>query len=592
MKRLGFLLLAAACGGGGGGGPLPAIEQGVILGLVRADVPTPFDVDIANPLAADASVEEMGGPGGPFAPGVGLLPGAVAEGEEFRLRVDFTPSGPGAQSGEIHLRFVAGKQEREVVLKLAATVETPTLTLLTPTLPFPQTLVGEEMTLDARVRNDNQLTPVAVTGMSALPADFTSTFQSRTLFPGDTITIRVTYEPLTTGDHDFFFSIANGVGAALNVRVTAGSDTWVPEQVTDFGTVPLANGETDWLEVDVSPDAISLSIEARAPNSGASPGLLAFEGPGGKIYENEQATGLFLWTPGTEGVFSATLPESDVPAVQLVPGGGIYRFRLFLFGGFASSLDVRAIVENRLGGVADDGAIDLNIFLAPGLAITSPATDTKLQAVLLRTDDIFQQIGLEVGDVDYYQLNDASYNSVSGGEFPALLAESVAAGSVRMNVFFVQSSLGGGTLGVAATLPGPKLNGTGVSGVMVDYDFDNAAAVGQVTAHEIGHYLGLYHTTESDGSHDIILDTAECPASGTNAVCATPGGGYVMHWQYIGQTLPGLTAGQAQVLLAHPLVDPVPGGLSGLSALAQKRVPELAYVELPPGFCGTCAKHK
>ncbi len=592
MKWVGFLLLAAACGGGGGGvGPLAAIEQGVVLGLVRADVPTPFNVDILNPLEADAAVEELGGPGGPFAPGVGLLPGIVAEGEEFSLRVEFTPTGPGAHAGEIHLRFVAGKKEREVVLKLAATVETPTLMLLTPTLAFPPTLVGEQVTLDARVRNSNVLTPVAVTAMSAFPAGFTSTFQPRTLFPGDTITVRVTYEPLSTGDHDFFVSFANGVGAALNMRVTAGSATWVPEQVTDFGTVPLTNGETDWLEVEVPPDAISLSIEART-FSAATPGLLAFEGPGGKIYENEQATGLFLWTPGSEGVFSATLPESDVPAVQLVPGGGTYRFRLFLWGGSASSFDVRAIVENRLGAVADEGAIDLNVFLAPGLSIASPSTDTKLQAVLLRVDDIFQQIGLQLGDVDYYQLADAAYNSVSGGEFAQLLEESSVASSVRMNVFFVQSSLGGGTLGVAATLPGPKLNGTGVSGVMVDYDFDNAAAVGQVTAHEIGHYLGLYHTTESDGSHDIILDTAECPASGTNAVCTTPGGGYVMHWQYIGQTLPGLSAGQAHVVLAHPLVDPVPPGLSGLSALAQKRVPELAYVELPPGFCGTCAKHK
>jgi hypothetical protein len=64
-----------------------------------------------------------------------------------------------------------------------------------------------------------------------------------------------------------------------------------------------------------------------------------------------------------------------------------------------------------------------------------------------------------------------------------------------------------------------------------------------------------------------------------------------MHWQYIGQTLPVITNGQAHVLLAHPLVDPLPP-LAGLSALAQKKAQALAWVELPPGFCGTCAKHK
>ncbi len=591
MRWLGFLLLLAACGGGGGGGPLPAIEQAVALGIVRADAATTIDVVVTNPLAADATAEEMGGAGGPFAPATGALPAVVAEGEDLALRVVFTPLAPGLQEGEIHVRFVAGSQEREVVLMLAANVETPTLTLLTPSIHFPSTLVGEERTLDIRVRNPNQLTPVNVTSISPLPVDLTTTFLPRTLFAGETMTIRVTYEPQAPGVLDVDLDIANGAGAPLRVRVTAQSDTWVAEQTTDFGTVPLVSGKTGWLEVDVPPDGISISIEAVAPNTGASPGLLGFEGPGGKVYENDQATGAFLWTPGSDGVFATTLPESDKTDVQLVPGGGTYRFRLYLFGGSATSFDVRAIVENRLGAVADEGVIDLNIYLAPGLSIASPETDTKLQAVLTRVDDIFQQIGLQLGDVDYYQLSDSSYNSVSGSEFSQLLAESAVASSVRTNVFFVQSSFGGGTLGVAAALPGPKLNGTPVSGVMVDYDFDNAAAVGQVTAHEIGHYLGLYHTVEQTGQHDIIDDTLECPASGTNAVCTTPGAGYVMHWQYLGQTLPVITDGQAQVLLAHPLVDPVPV-LAGLSALAQKRVPELAYVELPPGFCATCAKHK
>ena len=138
-----------------------------------------------------------------------------------------------------------------------------------------------------------------------------------------------------------------------------------------------------------------------------------------------------------------------------------------------------------------------------------------------------------------------------------------------------------------AAVPGPMLDGTRVSGVMVDYDFGDAAAVGQVAAHEVGHYLGLFHTAESDGvTFDIIDDTLECPAQ-----CTTASGGYVMHWQYIGSTLPIITAGEAHVVLGHPLVQPQPA-LSGLSALAQKKAPPVAYVELPPGFCGTCAKHK
>jgi hypothetical protein len=380
---------------------------------------------------------------------------------------------------------------------------------------------------------------------------------------------------------DFEIEIGNDVGPPLRVRVTADAEEQAQEVVTDFGTVPVSGGETGWLEIEVPADAISISIESIATSPSAWVGLLGLEGPGGKIYENSSSTGEFLWTPGFEGVFAATLPQNDSATLQLVPGGGTYRFRLFVWSGSASSLEVRAIVERRTGGAPGDSRVDLNVFLAPGLAITGPETDTKLQDVLSRLDDIFGQIGLAVGDVDFYQLSSTAYNSVSESEFPQLLGETSVASETRMNVFFVQTAIGGGVLGVAAALPGPKLNASPVSGVMVDYDWSNAAAVGQVTAHEIGHYLGLYHTAESDGqTWDIIEDTLECPGE-----CTSESGGYLMHWQYFGSTTPVITDGQAHVILAHPLVDPA----SPLAALAQRRTPAPAFVELPAGFCGTCA---
>jgi hypothetical protein len=293
-------------------------------------------------------------------------------------------------------------------------------------------------------------------------------------------------------------------------------------------------------------------------------------------------------------VFAATLPDGDNPNVQLVPGGGTYRFRLYRASGSETSFDVRVIVENRDGIPSNEGRVDLNVFLAPALGITAPGTDAKLQAVLSRVDDILGQVALQVGDVDYYQLADAAYDVVSAVQLPALLAESVVATETRMNVFFVQGVQGPGgfiTLGISSALPGPKRNGTRVSGVAVDFVIADAATVGQVAAHEMCHYLGLFHTTEADGSNDAIADTLPCPATGTNAVCTTEGGGYLMHWKSLASALPVISAGQAHVILAHPLVDPV-SPLAGLSALAQKATPAPAYVELPPGFCGTCARRR
>ena len=42
----------------------------------------------------------------------------------------------------------------------------------------------------------------------------------------------------------------------------------------------------------------------------------------------------------------------------------------------------------------------------------------------------------------------------------------------------------------------------------------NSQLLGETAAHEMGHQLGLFHTTESGGTvFDIISDTAECPKS-------------------------------------------------------------------------------
>ena len=51
-------------------------------------------------------------------------------------------------------------------------------------------------------------------------------------------------------------------------------------------------------------------------------------------------------------------------------------------------------------------------------------------------------------------------------------------------------------------------------GVTVRYgDFDAPETLGQTIAHEGGHFLGLFHTTEAKGtSHDPLPDTPECDA--------------------------------------------------------------------------------
>ena len=115
----------------------------------------------------------------------------------------------------------------------------------------------------------------------------------------------------------------------------------------------------------------------------------------------------------------------------------------------------------------------------------------------------------------------------------------------------------------------------------------SANVVGMIAAHELGHFLGLTHTVEQDGSHDLIDDTAECLPQGTDLVCPEAGGGYLMHWQALGGSL--LSDGQGRVLRAHPLIAPALGGALKFAPPPVDLVDLVQAATLPEGWCACCA---
>jgi hypothetical protein len=336
-----------------------------------------------------------------------------------------------------------------------------------------------------------------------------------------------------------------------------------------------------------------LTVEGWIPSGGFSSAYIGLEtltGPGGKVYENASSTGAYVWYPGSE-ILSATVPNTDRTDVQLVPGGGTYRFQLQKLFGSGSLMRVRAIVERRPAEIASLGTLDLNVWLADGIAPTAAtaADDTRLKAVLARIDQILSQQGIRLGDIDYYDVTDSAYDEVgTDSEFADLLRTTSAGTEVRLNLFFVQVAFGNGVVGVAATVGGPKRNGTPASGVMSIYDGYSTSTIGLIAAHEIGHFLGLYHTVEQDGTHDFMDDTAECPATGQDDVCPIVGGGYLMHWQAVGGT--DITDGQGLVIRGHPLVGPGTLTAVPLSLGPLLTVDDLGdLLSLPEHWCGTCA---
>lgn len=590
-------LLLAGCGGGSGAPAAPAIPV-VDIGLQASTVVSRTELTFPNPLSSSATVT-AGTAQGPFALDPADLPAVAPQGGSVTLGVLFTPEGDGPVSGIVTLVFDGTSSSLEQQWEVRATGETVTWGVLTPTLDFGGVTVGDFADRQASFLNASTFSPVTLTSADLPVGDFAIVGAPFPLVvqPGAVADVTVRFTPTTSAIRDGTLRLGpDDPGGPVTFHVMAEGLGSGREVVTDFGSVTLdGNDRTPILSVSVPSDAISLYIEGRA-TGGILQNLIGLDlltGPGGKVYENTSSTGDYIWMTGVE-LFTAQVPNTDKPGLQLVPGGGTYLFRLKLMSGFGSTMQVRAIVERRDPGNETVGSLPLNVYLAAGIQPTAAtaASDSFLQAVLARIDDILSQQGIHLGDVDYYDITDSSYDEVlSENEFGHLLETSSMATETRLNLYFVKVALGGGVVGVSATITGPRLNGTSLSGVMSVYTGYTSSTIGLIAAHEICHYLGLYHTTEQDGSHDFIDDTAECPASGTNSECTVPGGGYLMHWQAVGGT--EITDGEGLVIRGHPHVDPYEGGAPLFAKPGPVSTTTLAEIlSLPSGWCGTCRRLK
>jgi hypothetical protein len=125
-----------------------------------------------------------------------------------------------------------------------------------------------------------------------------------------------------------------------------------------------------------------------------------------------------------------------------------------------------------------------------------------------------------------------------------------------LRVLLVDDFIGGfGTLGFSTGIPGPIATpDTGASAVTLSLDGHRGRdgtldtdLLGETIAHEVGHQLGLFHTTEAGGdSFDILADTPECPAgrfdsNGDGQVtareCGERDGANFMFWVTAGKKL-------------------------------------------------------
>ena len=169
--------------------------------------------------------------------------------------------------------------------------------------------------------------------------------------------------------------------------------------------------------------------------------------------------------------------------------------------------DAGLLKVNLVFGVAEGGQLSDELYSGVDLAIQS-------------WRDIYENVGVQL-DVELYELPYTELMAPGRGDAAAYrdIAESTRFGAVNVVVLEEIADFAG-VLGFAGNIPGPLMN-TSQSAVVVSstlaagpdgrFSTEEINLLGETMAHEVGHFLGLYHPVEASFlSWDNLDDTVEC----------------------------------------------------------------------------------
>ena len=172
-----------------------------------------------------------------------------------------------------------------------------------------------------------------------------------------------------------------------------------------------------------------------------------------------------------------------------------------------------------------------------------------ISAALNVMSNIYSANGITLTINNTITISDTQYAAVSGTFTDPTTSALVTQGSTAaVNLFFIEDYSGSwsGILGNAAGIPGSMGIANSWNGVLNSLSAHasgttlDSQLLGETAAHEMGHQLGLFHTTETGGTvFDILNDTAECLNSSSDfdnnnkmsaEECEGYGGENLMFW--------------------------------------------------------------
>lgn len=260
--------------------------------------------------------------------------------------------------------------------------------------------------------------------------------------------------------------------------------------------------------------------------------------------------------------------EPSLPYYSITSG----KWELIAVGGTQSFQTYLGI---KSGTLSDQPILYVQTFLA------GKYTKSQVQPALERFVEIYSQNGVAI-ELDTISEIEEGFSVVDADFANSNTIELVCKGYIdAVNLFLIEDFTGEdeNVLGIASGVPGPQGIWSGYNGVLIGLtaheittgisnntpsDPFHTSLLGETIAHEVGHWLGLYHTTETSGEEfDSLYDTSQCPiemaSTPRNGVsvqdCLERDGLNLMFWlgdPNYNQTV--LTPDQLSVLKKAPIV--------------------------------------